>query len=44
MSFLETVLKVLASHPDGCLLVDDLKRAVAIVIYSGPSSSGAING
>ncbi len=36
MSFQVTVLKVLAGHPDGCLSVDDLKRAVAILITSGP--------
>src|SRR5205814_1372742 len=31
-----TVLKVLAGHPGGCLSVDDLKRAVAILLSSGP--------
>lgn len=36
MSFQVTVLKVLAGHPDGRLSVDDLKRAVAILICSGP--------
>ena len=36
MSFQVTVLKVLAGHPGGCLSVDDLKRAVAILISSGP--------
>jgi hypothetical protein len=36
VSFQVTVLKVLAGHPDGRLSVDDLKRAVAILICSGP--------
>lgn len=36
MSFQVTVLKVLAGHPDGRLSVDDLKRAAAILICSGP--------
>ena len=36
MSFQVTVLKVLAGHPDGRLSVDDLKRAVALLICSGP--------
>ena len=36
VSFQITVLKVLAGHPNGCLSVDDLKRAVAILISSGP--------
>ena len=36
MSFQVTVLKVLAGHPGGRLSVDDLKRAVAILICSGP--------
>jgi hypothetical protein len=35
VSFQITVLKVLAGHPGGCLSVDDLKRAVAILICSG---------
>lgn len=35
MSFQVTVLKVLAGHPGGCLSVDDLKRAVAILMCSG---------
>jgi hypothetical protein len=35
MSFQITVLKVLAGHPDGRLSLDDLKRAVAILISSG---------
>jgi hypothetical protein len=36
VSFQVTVLKVLAGHPGGCLSIDDLKRAVAILITSGP--------
>jgi hypothetical protein len=36
VSFQITVLKVLAGHPDGCLSVEDLKRAVAILMCSGP--------
>ena len=36
MSFQVTVLKVLAGHPDGRLSVDELKRAVAILMCSGP--------
>ena len=36
MSFQVTVLKVLAGHPGGRLSVDDLKRAVAILMCSGP--------
>jgi hypothetical protein len=36
VSFQITVLKVLAGHPGGELSVDDLKRAVAILICSGP--------
>lgn len=36
MSFQVTVLKVLAGHPGGYLSVDELKRAVAILICSGP--------
>lgn len=36
VSFQVTVLKVLAGHPGGCLPVDELKRAVAILICSGP--------
>ncbi|MGH6753506.1 MAG: hypothetical protein ACREDP_15180, partial [Bradyrhizobium sp.] len=36
VSFQVTVLKVLAGHPDGRLSVEDLKRAVAILICSGP--------
>ncbi len=36
MSFQITVLKVLSGHPNGCLSVDDLKRAVAILMTSGP--------
>jgi hypothetical protein len=35
VSFQITVLKVLAGHPDGRLSLDDLKRAVAILISSG---------
>ena len=35
VSFQVTVLKVLAGHPGGCLSVDDLKRAVAILMCSG---------
>lgn len=35
MSFQVTILKVLAGHPGGRLSVDDLKRAVAILITSG---------
>ena len=35
MSFQVTVLKVLAGHPQGRLSVDELKRAVAILICSG---------
>jgi hypothetical protein len=35
-SFQVTVLKVLAGHPGGCLPIDELKRAVAILIASGP--------
>ena len=36
VSFQITVLKVLAGHPRGRLSVDDLKRAVALLICSGP--------
>lgn len=36
VSFQITVLKVLAGHPDGRLSVDDLKRAVTLLICSGP--------
>jgi hypothetical protein len=36
VSFQITVLKVLAGHPDGRLSVDNLKRAVAILMCSGP--------
>ena len=36
MSFQITILKVLAGHPGGSLPFDDLKRAVAILISSGP--------
>jgi hypothetical protein len=36
VSFQVTVLKVLAGHPGGRLSVDDLKRAMAILICSGP--------
>ena len=36
MSFQVTVLNVLAGHPGGCLPIDDLKRAVAILVASGP--------
>jgi hypothetical protein len=36
VSFQVTVLKVLAGHPGGRLSVDDLKRAVAILMCSGP--------
>jgi hypothetical protein len=35
VSFQITVLKVLAGQPEGCLSLDDLKRAVAILISSG---------
>ena len=35
VSFPVTVLKVLAGHPAGRLSIDDLKRAVAILICSG---------
>ena len=35
MSFQITVLKVLAGQPEGCLSLDDLRRAVAILISSG---------
>jgi hypothetical protein len=35
VSFQITVLKVLAGHPEGRLSLDDLKRAVAILISSG---------
>ena len=40
MSFQITVLKVLAGHPDGSLSVEDLKRAVAILITSGADWTG----
>jgi hypothetical protein len=36
VSFQVTVLKVLAGHPGGRLSVDDLKRALAILMCSGP--------
>jgi hypothetical protein len=36
VSFQVTVLKVLAGHPGGRLPVDDLKRALAILMCSGP--------
>jgi hypothetical protein len=36
VSFQITILKVLAGHPGGRLSVDDLKRAVAILMCSGP--------
>ena len=36
MSFQITVLKVLAGHPGGSLSLDDLKRAIAILMSSGP--------
>ena len=36
MSFQITVLKVLAGHPGGSSSLDDLKRAVAILMSSGP--------
>jgi hypothetical protein len=36
VSFQITVLKVLAGHPEGRLSLGDLKRAVAILISSGP--------
>ena len=36
MSFQITILKVLAGHPGGYLSVADLKRAVSILICSGP--------
>ena len=36
MSFQVTVLKVLAGHPAGRLSVDDLKRAVALLMCDGP--------
>jgi len=35
MSFQITVLKVLAGHPGGRASIDDLRRAVAILISSG---------
>ncbi len=35
MSFQITVLKVLAGHPEGRASLDDLRRAVAILISSG---------
>jgi hypothetical protein len=40
VSFQITVLKVLAGHPDGSLSVEDLKRAVAILITSGADWTG----
>jgi hypothetical protein len=36
LSFQVTILKVLAGHPGGRLSVADLKRAVSILICSGP--------
>jgi hypothetical protein len=36
VSFQITVLKVLAGHPNGHLSVNDLKRAVSLLICSGP--------
>jgi hypothetical protein len=36
VNFQITVLKVLAGHPEGRLSLGDLKRAVAILISSGP--------
>src|SRR6476659_3986729 len=36
MNFQITVLKVLAGHPGGRASLDDLKRAMAILISSGP--------
>ena len=36
MNFQITVLKVLAGHPGGRASLDDLKRAMAILITSGP--------
>jgi hypothetical protein len=36
LSFQVTILKVLAGHPGGYLSVADLKRAVSILICSGP--------
>ena len=35
MNFQVTVLKVLASHPDGFAILGDLKRDVAILATSG---------
>ena len=35
VSFQVTVLKVLAGHPEGRLSVDDLRRAVSLLICSG---------
>jgi hypothetical protein len=40
MSFQITVLKVLAGHPEGRLSLADLRRAVAILISSGPDWAG----
>ena len=37
MSFQVTILKVLAGHAGGYLSVADLKRAVSILICSGPN-------
>jgi len=36
VSFQVTVLKVLMGHPGGCLPIDEQKRAVAILMCSGP--------
>jgi hypothetical protein len=36
VSFQITVLKVLAGHPEGRASLDELRRAVAILISSGP--------
>ena len=36
MSFQVTVLKVLAGYPEGRLSVEDLQRAVTLLICSGP--------
>jgi hypothetical protein len=40
VSFQITVLKVLAGHPGGSLPLDELKRAVALLISSGPDWTG----
>jgi hypothetical protein len=43
VSFQITVLKVLAGHPGGSLSLDDLKRAVAILMSSGPDWTDRTN-